>query len=101
MAAQQNTQTPMIRNAVKEWLSNHNPEQFTVPQICQYLSRKFTGLDLTKYVSNELLRLEKVGTLASVPGSKENNLYGMGRPPRLYFKVYCDLVLNVLREVRK
>jgi hypothetical protein len=73
---------------------------FTVTQIVSLLNErhKFIGVDVSKAVSNELQRLQKHCMLESRLGVKGDDQYLVGRPPRVFNKVYCQRSLDVIRR---
>jgi len=73
---------------------------FTVTQIVSLLNErhKFIGVDVSKAVSNELQRLQKRGMLESRLGVKGDDPYLVGRPPRVFNKVYCKLSLEIIHR---
>lgn len=96
----QNSITPYMRELVTLWLAGQRGTQFTVVDIVSQLVRELPSLsavDCTKAVSNELIRREQVGTLDSRKG-RAGEGKGVGRPPRVYWKVYCNHSLNILRK---
>lgn len=98
--SKKNELTPFVRQCMALWLAeNKSRDYFTVSEICSDLKLKHDVLDeidLTKYVSNDLIRLEKVGILKSYKGVVSN---GTGRPPKVYQRVYCQFSIDVMSGV--
>jgi hypothetical protein len=94
MAKVQNQVTPYIRSVLKLWLADIQQQEFTVYDACQYMNENhpLSGIDLTKAVSNELIRLKDMGKIECV-GDQPMPL---GRPVRLYKKRYCQDTLSLL-----
>lgn len=81
--------TPYLRKCVNEWLANSKTNEFHVNDISYELTEKYDDLidlDITKAVSNELIRLERHHKLTSRKGIKGVDSSGVGRPPRVYKK---------------
>lgn len=74
----------MIRNAVTGWINRNNPERFTVTlllsELGSMLKETFNDLDLSKAMSNELKRRERLGWLECIG----LEVIGLGRPPKVY-----------------
>jgi hypothetical protein len=89
--ASQNNETPFVRQCVALWLAQYGTLEMCVPSIVNDLKQAHASLediDITKAVSNEMIRLETLGKLTSRVGTVDDGC-GIGRPPRLYKKRYC------------
>ena len=88
MGRRLNKETILIRNIVSGWLNRVNPDTFTVPIILSdvgsLLKESFRDLDLSKALSNELIRREQDGWLICVG----RDIVGLGRPPKVYKQRY-------------
>lgn len=87
--ADQNYETPFIRQCIGLWMAGTKLTEFTVADIQTALHEAHTSLftqDLCKAVSNELIRLETKHRLLSRKGIKGVDGCGVGRPPRVYRK---------------
>lgn len=87
--ADQNYETPFIRECINLWLASNTLKEFTVADIqtaLQDTHKSLYTLDLCKAVSNELIRLETKHRLLSRKGIKGIDGCGVGRPPRVYRK---------------
>lgn len=83
-----NVETPFIRQCVALWLAGHDDPEFTSIRIASDLQDKHPALrdiNITKAVSNELIRLEGKHKLGSRKGTSDD-WCGNGRPPKLYRK---------------
>lgn len=97
-----NDVTPFVRQCIALWLASNRQATFSVSEVCKSLQdqhKSLQDLDLTKSVSNELIRLETIGLLSSRKGFKGESPNETGRPPRVYKRVYCEQSLKVLRSV--
>lgn len=94
-----NHSTAFIRQCVALYLAGVG-EQFTTVQVIEGVKAKhdFGDHDVSKGVSNELQRLLKLGLYKSRPGVKGDDPSHVGRPPRVFRKVYCEQSLLVLRR---
>ena len=89
--SKKNDATPFVRQCVALWVAGVGSVSFSVANVVNGLHEAHPSLDdidVSKAVSNELVRLEHVGKLTSHVGSVEDGC-GMGRPPRVYVKRYC------------
>lgn len=96
--AKKNETTPFVRQCIALWVAGCTETQFSIADIIAGLQQahtSLTGVDLSKAVSNELTRLEYVGKLMSKPGTFEDGC-GVGRPPRVYTKRFCPVLLSSL-----
>jgi len=79
-----NRETTMIRNAVTGWINRNNPESFTVTLLLSELGDTLKAIlintDLSKAMSNELKRRERLGWLECIGVE----VIGLGRPPKVY-----------------
>jgi hypothetical protein len=92
-----NEHTPFVRSCVALWLAGTVQTQWSVADVIYDLKEKHTsldGVDVSKAVSNELVRLEYIGKLISTQGSLEDGC-GVGRPPRLYRRRTCPQLMSV------
>lgn len=83
--------TPFVRQCIALWIAGVGNVSFSVADVVSGLYEShpsLDGIDVSKAVSNELVRLEHVGKLSSHVGSVEDGC-GFGRPPRVYVKRYC------------
>lgn len=89
--------TAFIRQCVALYLAGVGQE-FTTVQVIEGIKAKhdFGDLDVNKGVSNELQRLQKIGLYKSRAGAKGDDPSHIGRPPRVFTKVYCQHSLSVL-----
>lgn len=84
-----NPATPYVRQCVNLWLAQTTMHEFTVSEVSSGIEDKheaLEGVDLSKSVSNELVRHETLGLLISRKGVKGVDGCGTGRPPRVYRK---------------
>lgn len=98
--AKKNQATPFIRQCVGLWLASCRTPKFSIADIIAGLQRRHASLqalDLSKAVSNELVRLEYVGKLTSEPGTFDDGC-GIGRPPKLYTKRICKASLVKMKR---
>lgn len=83
MARKPNPETYTIRQYITNWLTRTNVLTFTVPLLMRELEsllEPYKGCDLSKQISNDLIRREQCGMLVSEVGEP----HGVGRPPRVY-----------------
>lgn len=88
-----NEHTPFIRQCIALWLAQNAYHSFSVPSVVTDLIQTYSGLqgiDITKAVSNEMIRLEKLGNFTSRQGSTVEDGCGIGRPPLIYTKRFCN-----------
>jgi hypothetical protein len=93
--ARQNNVTPFVRSCVALWLAGTKEGQWSVADVIYDLREAHTSLgevDVSKAVSNELVRLEYIGKLSSYQGSLDDGC-GVGRPPRVYCRRVCPTLL--------
>lgn len=86
MARPPNKETNVIRELVSGWLSRTTLKSFTVPTLLHELDSLlsiYKCLDLSKCLSNDLMRRERAGMLKSELGEP----VGVGRPPRVYSRL--------------
>lgn len=96
--------TPFIRAAVADWLNWNQQPMFTVKDICKGLKSSHKALEsmnLTKPVSNELIRLENLYIIKGRKGFAEEIPEGTVRPPTMYKMLYCDDSLALLKVVQR
>lgn len=95
MCLPKNEHTDYTRSLINDWLIKRDETPFSVRDICNHLRTVFDfgDVDLTKAVSNELLRHKKSKRLIDV-GEDEAHI---GRPAKLYKQVWCNETLAVLR----
>lgn len=90
MSKKQNSITPFLRQCVNLWLAGWTKPEFTVTDVSTGLYQAHTAfidVDMTKAISNELVRLETRHKLVSRRGVKGVDGSGIGRPPRVYRKL--------------
>ncbi len=93
MARPTNKETPFIRQCINLWFAGNKLSEFNVTVITNAIILANPVLqgsdsDVSKAVSNDLARRESIGILTSRKGVKGEGS-GMGRPPRMYSKVFC------------
>lgn len=98
MARPTNQCTNQIRQLVTHWLARTTLKEFTVIDITCDLSRQTESLkvvDLTKAVSNDLIRRQSSGMLSSRSGSADDMVLDKpvraGRPARLYWRKWKNI----------
>lgn len=86
--------TPFIRQCVALWFAGRARDSrvFTVSDLTADISTvtplfKDDWPTLSKGVSNELARLERIGLVGSRTGTKADLVTFTGRPPRVYWRV--------------
>lgn len=86
-----NESTPFIRQCVALWFAERGTTDklFTVSEIAADITAsqpvfKDQWQTLSKGVSNELARLERIGLVTSRKGSRHDIVTFTGRPPRVY-----------------
>ena len=92
-----NPNTPFVRSCVALWLAGTTEDQWSVADVIACLKQAHTSLeaiDVSKAVSNELVRLEYIGKLVSHKGTLEDGC-GVGRPPRVYRRRTCPQLMSV------
>lgn len=93
-----NAVTPFVRQCVKLWVAeNQHLEYFTVTDICNDIYSQHSVLqeiDLTKAVSNELIRLKTIGLIKDV-GVFSNPI---GRPAKAYELMWCGHSRHVVNS---
>ena len=97
MSKPQNEITPFIRQCMALWFAENRTGDISVIDICQSLRGKhavLADIDLTKAVSNELLRYEVLGAIEQIDVKKP----ATGRPAKLYKRRYCKITLGVMSE---
>jgi hypothetical protein len=95
-----NTHTPFVRSCVALWLAGTSETTFCVADVIACLKDTHTSLeavDLSKAVSNELVRLEYIGKLVSHVGKLEDGC-GVGRPPRVYARSVCPHMMVAFQQ---
>lgn len=87
MARPANAHTYIIRQLVSGWLTRTSLKTFSVPTLIHELSYVldiYKSIDISKVLSNELIRREHAGMLSSEIGEP----HGVGRPPRVYKQLW-------------
>jgi hypothetical protein len=86
-----------LRQCIKMTVASFD-KPFTVTQVLSSMNGlyEFGDIDVSKAVSNELQRMQKLRLLESRPGVKGDDPNLQGRPPRVFTKIYCQQSLDVI-----